>query len=488
MGAMRRIAALLLFAAACSNPAPLPPAADALEELRAADRAYCIDVGEHGLEAWVSAYAEDGMRVDLFGEIAQGRDAILNADAKLFADPSARLFWEPLHAAVFADGREGITRGEWHFLVQGQEVASGAYLTLWRRDSAGRWKVALDTGAPQVPADEHLRWSAERAAAWYAEQPWIVGCNFIPSTASNQLEMWQADTFDLLTIRRELGWASELGMNSVRTYLHDLAWKQDPEGFLARVDSFLDAAHDRGIRPVLVLFDDCWNDDPKIGPQAEPSAGIHNSRWLRSPGSKPTLDPQAWLGLEDYVRAVVGRFGQDPRVLMWDLYNEPGNSGMGARSLPLLRAAFSWARASGPIQPLTAGVWSGGADFQALNEFQIGASDVISFHNYDGADPLRAQIQGLKLRGRPLVCTEWLRRGHSEVAACLPVFAREGVGAFNWGLVRGRSNTVFPWGSAENAPVPERWFHDLLEPDGTPHDPAEAAVFVEWTTKTRGPL
>ncbi len=486
---MHRFATLLLLLAACNAPQAQPqrlPTGDAvLEELRAADRSYCTATAARGLEAWLGAYADDGMRVDLFGEIQQGRAAIQAVDAALFANPSARLEWEPLHAAIFADGREGVTRGEWRFLVEGSVRARGAYLTLWRRAADGHWQVALDTGAPLIPEDAHEPWSKERALAWYQAQPWVMGCNFIPSTASNQLEMWQADSFDLVTIRRELGWAADLGMNSVRTYLHDLAWRQDPEGFLSRVDQFLDAAQERGIRPVLVLFDDCWNDQPKIGPQPEPIPGVHNSRWARSPGAAATEDPQAWLGLEDYVRAVVGRFANDPRVLMWDLYNEPGNSGMGARSLPLLRASFSWARASGPTQPLTAGVWAGGADFTALNQFQVAASDVISFHNYDGPQSLRTQIAGLKLHGRPVVCTEWLRRGQSEVTDSLPVFAGEKVACFNWGLVRGRSNTVFPWNSPEGTPVPARWFHDLLEPDGRPHDPAEVQLFVDWAALMR---
>lgn len=487
---MRR-AALLLLACSCSSPGapePLGPAARerALAELRAADRAYAAAVAARGLDAWVAAYAADGMRPDLFGGVVQGRTAIRAADAGLFADPAARLEWEPAHAAVFDDGALGITRGDWRFRAGGAELARGAYLTVWRRSADGTWEIALDTGAPETPPDPHLPWSAERARAWYAEQPWIVGCNFIPSSASNQLEMWQADTFDLAAIRRELGWAADLGLNSVRCYLHDLAWQQDPEGFLDRLDLFLDAAAERGIRPVLVLFDDCWSDAPQPGPQPEPIPGVHNSRWLRSPGARATLDPAAWPGLEDYVRAVIGRHARDPRVLMWDLYNEPGNSGMGIRSLPLLRAAFAWARACGPAQPLTAGVWAGGAEFQALNDFQISSSDVITFHNYQDAVALRAQIEGLSLRGRPLICTEWLRRGVSEVADCLPVFAAAGVGCFHWGLVRGRSQTIFPWDSPEGAAPPARWFHDLLDADGSPHDPAETASFRAWTSRVRG--
>jgi hypothetical protein len=197
------------------------------------------------------------------------------------------------------------------------------------------------------------------------------------------------------------------------------------------------------------------------------------------------LDPQEWLRLEAYVRDVVGAFAEDPRVLLWDLYNEPGNSGMGARSLPLLRATFAWARAAGPSQPLTAGLWAAGGDFDLLNAEQSDLSDVLTFHNYDGAGRLSEQIAELRRHGRPLLCTEWLRRGHSEIAECLPVFARERVGCIVWGLVRGRSNTVFPWGSPEGTPVPERWFHDLLEPDGRPHDPAEAALLRSLTARVR---
>jgi hypothetical protein len=57
------------------------------------------------------------------------------------------------------------------------------------------------------------RMSLVQANQWYEKYGWPRGCNFQPSTAINQLEMWQKDTFDPLTIDRELGWASDLGMN-----------------------------------------------------------------------------------------------------------------------------------------------------------------------------------------------------------------------------------------------------------------------------------
>lgn len=323
------------------------------------------------------------------------------------------------------------------------------------------------------------RWRQEQARAWQAGQAWPVGCNFIPSTAVNQLEMWQAETFDPETVGRELAWAADLGMNTVRTYLHDLAWQVDPGGFLRRVDRFLDLAAGHGMRPILVLLDDCWNADPRPGPQPAPVPGVHNSGWLQSPGVAAVNDPSRWPDVERYVRAVVTAFAQDPRVLLWDLYNEPGNSGQDERSLPLLCKAFEWARAAAPTQPLTAGLWYGNAP---LNAFLLAASDVVTFHNYGDAAGLTTQIAALQTHGRPLICTEWLRRGHSDVASCLPVFHRGGVGCCNWGLVSGRTQTIYPWGSPEGAAAPEVWFHDLLRPDGRPFAAAEARSFREFAS------
>jgi len=337
--------------------------------------------------------------------------------------------------------------------------------------AVGSEHAAESAGAGAVGA----RWTVERANAWYAGQPWLVGCNFIPSTASNQLEMWQAETFDLETIGRELGWAAGLGMNAVRVYLHDLAWETDPEGFTARIRQYLECAHEHGIQTAFVIFDDCWNDDPKPGKQPDPKPGVHNSCWLRSPGNKAATDPGAWPRLERYVSAMLEAFGQDPRVVFWDLYNEPGNSGQGAKSLPLLEQTFRWARAAGPSQPLTAGIWH---EDKAINGFLLEHVDVVTFHDYGNAGSLERQIRKLKAHGRPVVCTEWLRRtGGSEVATHLPLFQRERVGCFNWGLVSGRTQTIYPWGSKEGGPEPEIWFHDLFRQDGTPFREDEVALF-----------
>jgi hypothetical protein len=323
------------------------------------------------------------------------------------------------------------------------------------------------------------RWSKEKANRWYEELPWLVGCNFVPSSAINQLEMWQADTFDPETIDRELGWAADIGFNTIRVYLHDLAWEADADGFRERIDHFLGIAVQKGIKPLFVLFDDCWNANPQIGPQPEPLPSIHNSGWLQSPGLGIVNNPDTWERLERYVVDIVGTFAQDKRILLWDLYNEPGNNKNGEKSLPLVKEAFEWARSANPSQPLSIGVW---ADLPKLNEFQLAASDVITFHNYEPAGHLARQIAQLGQYGRPLICTEWMARTRgSLVETNLPIFWQENVGCINWGLVAGKTNTIWQWGTPAGAPEPDPWFHDLFRPDGTPYSEKEIALFKKLT-------
>src|ERR1700758_5513262 len=174
------------------------------------------------------------------------------------------------------------------------------------------------------------RWTEEQANAWYARQPWPVGANFLPSTAINELEMWQAETFDTATIDRELGWAEGIGMNTMRVFLHNLLWEQDPEGFKKRIDEFLTIAARHHIRPIFVLFDSCWDPFPKLGPQHPPIPGVHNSGWVQAPGAKILADSSQYPQLESYVKGVVGGFANDQRILAWDVWNEPDNGNDGS--------------------------------------------------------------------------------------------------------------------------------------------------------------
>lgn len=327
------------------------------------------------------------------------------------------------------------------------------------------------------------RWSAERAWEWYNARPWIVGCNFIPSNAINQLEMWQAETFDPETIDRELGFAASIGMNCVRTYLHDLAYEADPKGFLERMDRFLTIASRHGITPMLVFFDDCWKSDGEIGPQPAPKPGVHNSGWLQSPLQRHR-GPEDRPRLKTYVQAVLTCFHSDERVLLWDLYNEAGNGnggdtsglgGAGECSADLLNLVFDWAREIAPSQPLTSGVWY---DSPRLNRICVERSDIITFHNYEPPAHLKGHIFGMKSLGRPVICTEWMaRKSGSMVYDCLPIFKTQGVGCISWGLVDGKTNTIHAWNTPYPGGEPALWFHDLFRRDGTPYRYSETALF-----------
>ncbi len=346
---------------------------------------------------------------------------------------------------------------------------------------------------PTVAAPpEDSRWTPERARAWYAALPWLVGCNFTPSYAINQIEFWQEETFDLAVIERELGWAAQLGMNAARVYLHDLLWQADPAGFIARIDAYLATAARHGIRTMLVLFDSCWHPEPRLGPQPQPTPGIHNSGWVQSPGVKALSDPTEHPRLEAYVTAMVSAFANDDRVLAWDIWNEPDNgpavdqcrpavlAAKAALVAPLLAQAFDWARRCTPSQPLTSGIWLGDWSDEALlsglQRLQLACSDVITFHSYLKANPFRERVRWLKRLGRPILCTEFMARtAGSTFETILPVAKEQRVGAFCWGLVLGRTQTHLPWKPAKKGgKSTEMWFHDVLHPDGRPHRPHEA--------------
>jgi len=331
------------------------------------------------------------------------------------------------------------------------------------------------------------QWSQQKAQDWYKQQPWLVGCNFSPSTAINQLEMWQADTFDPATIDRELGWAESIGMNTVRVYLHDLLWEQDSKGFLERIDLFLSICKKHNIRPLLVFFDSCWDPNPRLGKQPEPKPHIHNSGWVQSPHPDVIKDPKKLDALEPYVKGVLKRFKNDPRVLFWDLYNEPGNRQEDNDSLVLLKKVFTWARQVNPSQPLTAGLWKEKYEKEQLtelNRYMAENSDVITFHAYDDLDKTKYKFDNLKLYGRPVICTEYMARTNGNTfAEHLPYFKENHIGAYNWGLVAGKTQTQYPWESWKKkfTAEPEVWFHDIFRPDGSPYDPAEVELFKKLT-------
>jgi hypothetical protein len=358
------------------------------------------------------------------------------------------------------------------------------------------WLLASDASARD-------RWTPDQANAWYARQPWLVGCNFNPSTAINQLEMWQAETFDPDTIDRELGWAEELGFNSVRVYLHNLLWDQDREGFLRRIEEFLTIADKHGIGVMFVPLDGVWDPHPETGKQREPRPHVHNSGWLQAPGAEILGDPQRHDELRPYITGLIRHFRNDERIQVWDVFNEPDNANVNAygtrganTELPnkaematrLLEKVFRWARQAEPSQPLTAGVWLGpwpNHDRLApIEKVMLEQSDVVSFHNYGGLEHVRPRVEQLRRYRRPILCTEYMARPNgSRFDPVMGYFKAQKIGAYNWGFVAGKTQTNYPWDSwhRQYTSEPDVWFHEILRRDETPYDREEVKYIKSVT-------
>ncbi len=346
-----------------------------------------------------------------------------------------------------------------------------------------------DNKASGISAQADMRWTEKRISDWYSKEGSLLGCNYAPSTAVNQLEMWEPETFDPTTIDRELGWAADLGFNTIRVFLHNLLWAHDGPGLLARMETFLSIAKRHHIGVMFVLFDSVWNPFPEKG-KREYKMGVHNSGWLQSPGLEILKDLKNHDSLEGYVKGVISHFANDSRIHVWDLFNEPCNTNITSYgvhepankadlSLALLAKTFQWAREINPAQPLTAGVWIGewcDLKIKPLDRYMLDNSDIITFHNYESPEEMERRIIILQRFNRPILCTEYMARGFNNTfESILPVFKKHQVGGYNWGLVAGKTQTNYAWDSwsVNYDGEPNLWFHDIFHADGTPYKEEE---------------
>ncbi len=349
-----------------------------------------------------------------------------------------------------------------------------------------------------VLAQDEKRWTEEQVNSWYQKVGRQVGSNYVPASAVNQLEMWQGSTFDEPQIDKELAWAESIGMNTMRVFLHDLLWKQDQSGFKNRIEAFLKIADKHHIKPIFVLFDSCWDPHPVLGPQHPPIPGVHNSGWVQSPGALALSDEKEYSRLQEYVVGVIGAFANDQRILAWDVWNEPNNGNPEAYGraelknkqafvAKLLPQVFDWARSANPSQPLTSGVWDGDwspQNLSAIQNTQLDRSDFISFHNYGWPEDFEKRVVTLQRYHRPLICTEYMARGAGNTFdTILPIAKTYNVGAINWGLVAGKTQTFLPWDSWAKPYVlmpPTIWFHDVFNADGRPYREQEVKLIRQF--------
>jgi hypothetical protein len=351
-------------------------------------------------------------------------------------------------------------------------------------------------------AELAYRWSSRRANNWFKKHGWVAGCNYIPSNAINQLEMWQSETFDPFLVDKELSWAASLGFNTVRVFLHHLLWEENSKGFLERIDLFLSIANKHGIKTMLVLFDAVWDPHPRLGKQPEPKQNVHNSGWVQCPGYAVLNDIDRYDDLYEYVHGIVNHFKHDKRVLIWDLYNEPDNMNLTSYkdteyalhkaelSLELLKKTIRWVRGVGADQPITMAPWqndwSCDHKISILDNYMFTHSDIISFHCYENKEGMEKRILELKRFGRPMLCTEYMARPFDcTFQDILPLLKEHQVGAYNWGFVQGKSQTHCPWDSWEKTyeQEPELWFHDVFRTNGEPYNKDEVEFLKSCLNK-----
>lgn len=374
------------------------------------------------------------------------------------------------------------------------------------------------------------RWSEKRIWDWYDNLPWLVGTNFITSSSINQLEFWQEKTFDVSLIEKELKFSASIGMNTHRVFLHDLLWQQDSIGFLERINKFLEISERNEIKTLFVFFDDVWHPLPKLGKQPKAIPNVHNSGWVQSPGARILYDTLNHDKLESYIKGVVSKFANDSRIIGWDLYNEPGQKGIASHNiskertielyrkigveitednysnydlnridpkdkkqvytLSLLKKTVRWVREINPSQPITIGIyewdvkWDDKNNLSELNKYILNNSDIISFHSYGSKNEVLRRVNELENYNRPLLCTEYIAREYQNTFEnILPIFNDNKIGAYNWGLVSGKTNTIYPWKSWDSTYTrpPKKWHHDIFYRDGNPYSSDEIEFIKSLT-------
>lgn len=351
------------------------------------------------------------------------------------------------------------------------------------------------------------QWTAEAANDWYSRLPWLVGSNYTQSNTVNQLEMWQAETFDSERIDMELGWAENLGFNVLRVFLNDQIWHKDTSGCQKRMGNLLKLADKHKMRVIFVLFNSSGDPYPQLGRQHQPKPGVRQSLWAQSPSGKALTDRTAMELALEYAKEVVAAFSIDKRILAWDVWNEPDNANVGrfgtyepVNKAELVRnmlpKAFEYARAGTPTQPLTSGLWRG--DWSSpdkltpIEKIQVELSDFLSFQNYAGPEEFGKRVKWLQAYGRPVICTGFLARNQgSTPEAILPIAQKNDVGVFVSDLVAGKNQTWLPWDSWERAYTdrqPEVWPQDIFRGNGAPYKAEEVKYIRDFLAANIKPV
>ena len=350
------------------------------------------------------------------------------------------------------------------------------------------------------------KWSRERAWAWYDALPWIRGYNGLPSHCVNRIALWQEYGHEEVfrEVEENFALARETGFNAVRTIVQFECWKEQHAAFLRHLEEYMTLAAKYGLGVMLTLGNDCtvplgrWKPaafgEQKVdwGYHSGIKTGPHTGDYSE-PGYQLLDDPAIEPLYYEMVDELASLYAKDPRLQIWDVWNEIGNSNRGAKSVRAMENFFAILRAHDPIQPLTADVWSyknGGREPATPEQERAAAlSDVITYHGYMAYPDLVVTTEALQERyGRPLINNEWLNRIlGNNVAEIYPFFYKERIGSYPWGLIAGYSQTYEPWGGLYAKYMEEgstldvtKWQHDLYRFNGLPYDKREIALMKRF--------
>ena len=383
-------------------------------------------------------------------ELADGTKAIglFNAGAEpatvTFAFKSAALtgaqvvrdLWLQKDLGTFSDSFSG-------------KVASHGVLLLKVSPVSSSFQTLADAQTP-APASDSV------SPTFKADWRWVHGAVFVPTNVVNEAQQW--DQYDPVINDRELHYASLYGINCVRVYLHYFIYLKNKDALLKNVEDFLTRADRYGIKVEFVFFDDCWNEPSEDILKTDyhypaPMFGVHNSRWLLSPGHAVLNHYDEHRDrLKAYVQDIVKAHLNDSRVAFWETYNEPHAKTNGL--LKLIQESRDWVHETGTKIPVTAT----GSGFCGDPY-----SDFLTWHNYSGdykftADPITA------------LNTECMCRKNQTVPDLIAHFKGK-TGFIVWEFGIGRDDCRFYWGEASGTPAQDEHdlpFHGLVYADGHP--------------------
>lgn len=342
------------------------------------------------------------------------------------------------------------------------------------------------------------KWSRDKAWEWYNSRPWIRGFNGYPSNCANKVAIWQEYNHDEVErqIEYEFDLAKKTGFNAVRAILSFEVWLYQHDSFMNNLERYLALASKYGIGVMIVLGNDCLVPKElyafKLGEQ-KVDWGYHSGLKRGQHAGCHTTHGYALHDEPEYaekfiqmVNEISAKYAKDERILIWDVWNEPGNSMRGDLSLEIMEKSFAAIRSHGNIQPATAGAYR----YASHGQFRVDAkielralelSDIVSFHCYQPVDDLVGIIEALREDyGRPIINSEWLNRiFENSIHRIMPIFYLENIGSFHWGLIQGYSQTyepvlpIYDMADADPKYDTRLWMHDLYHFNGRPYDKSE---------------